>query len=84
MFARFNYTHDAEGQITNWTQQTGTESTNLFQLEYDAADQLLGAVVKAGGPAGSILKQYVYGYDKAGTGPASRLIFQWPPRRTTL
>ena len=38
----------------------------VYEFEYDAADQLLGAALKSTGPGAALLKQYVYGYDKAG------------------
>jgi YD repeat-containing protein len=64
--SKFDYTYDAEGQIETWTRQTGTTDTNVWVMQYDPVDQLLGVTVRSNTVAGAILKQYFYGYDQAG------------------
>ncbi len=52
-------TYDADGQKSTWTQQADANTPSVLVTEYDPVDQLLGVT-------GAILKQFVYGYDKAG------------------
>jgi RHS repeat-associated protein len=62
--SEFRYGHDvAKGRITTWSQQAGTEAPNLFNLDYDEADQLLSATVTN---AGNLISTFAYAYDFAG------------------
>jgi len=58
---KFNYTHDAVGNVLTWAQQTDTNPAQTYSFEYDRADQLLAATLAAATP-----KRYRYGYDPAG------------------
>lgn len=62
----FEYTYDAEGQITTWTQHTNAAPANVYELGYDNANQLLSAVLRSNNVSGIVLKKYIYTYDKAG------------------
>jgi len=64
--SKFDYAYDAVGQITNWTQQTDTTSTNVEVMQYDPVNQLLAVTVHGNTVAGAILQQYAYGYDASG------------------
>jgi YD repeat-containing protein len=65
VLSKFNYTYNAVGNITQWKQQVGASAADRYDLGYDAADQLTAAVLKTDS-TNAILKQYYYGYDKAG------------------
>ena len=54
------------GNITNWTQQADTTTTNVQVMQYDPVNQLLSDTVHSNTVAGAILKQYAYGYDAGG------------------
>lgn len=60
IISKFNYTYNAEGQITNWTKQADAQPPTAYTFDYDAVDQLLGATSE--NPAAS---QFSYGYDRA-------------------
>ena len=62
----FGYTYDPLSQITTWTQQTDTNSPNVYSYGYDAGNQLLSAVLSSTGPGATVLKQFAYDYDLAG------------------
>jgi RHS repeat-associated protein len=62
----FQYTYDADGQIATWTQQADAGTPTVWVTEYDPVDQLLGVTVHSNSVTGAILKQFIYGYDKAG------------------
>jgi RHS repeat-associated protein len=62
----FSYTYDADGQIATWTQQADASTPTVWVTEYDPVDQLLGVTVRSNSVTGTILKQFIYGYDKAG------------------
>jgi RHS repeat-associated protein len=55
--------YNAVGDITSWTQQSGT-NTSAFQYGYDGADQLLSASLPNAGQ--SPVDAYGYRYDPAG------------------
>jgi RHS repeat-associated protein len=63
--SKFNYDYNKVGQITKWTQQTGTADPLAYDFKYDQADQLIEATLK-NTVTFAIVQQYVYGYDKAG------------------
>jgi len=63
VISKFNYEYDFQGQITKWTQQADAQTPKVFDLDYDAVDQLKAATVKTNSV---IVKRYGYGYDKAG------------------
>jgi len=62
----FSYTYDADGQIATWTQQADTSTPTVWVTEYDPVDQLLGVTVRSNSVTGTILRQFIYGHDKAG------------------
>ena len=62
--SRFDYVYDAEGQITQWTEQADAQTPSVWTMQNDAADQLLGVSVQS--PAGAILKRFAYNYDLMG------------------
>jgi len=64
--SKFDYVYDPVGQITNWTQQVDTTSTNVQVMTYDPVNQLLSDTVHSNIIAGAILTQYAYGYDAGG------------------
>ena len=61
----FSYTYDADGQIATWTQQADTATPQVWAIEYDPVDELLGVTVHSNTVAGAILKKFLYNYDKA-------------------
>ncbi|MFA5204961.1 MAG: RHS repeat-associated core domain-containing protein [Lentisphaeria bacterium] len=63
--SQFSYEYDVTGQITKWTRQVDTETPTAYQFGYDAANQLISAVLKNTSTS-AILKQYGYTYDPAG------------------
>jgi len=63
--SKFDYEYNAVGQITKWTQQSGSNIPKYYELGYDLADQLVSAIQKADKPA-AIINQYLYKYDVAG------------------
>ncbi len=63
--SKFDYTYDADGQISTWTQQADANTPNVLVTEYDPVDQLLSVTVRSNSIAGAILKQFVHAYDKA-------------------
>ena len=64
--SKFDYTYDAVGNILTWQQQTGSSADQVYQLGYDAADQLTSGILQSTDPTPVILKRYYYGYDPAG------------------
>jgi YD repeat-containing protein len=64
--SKFNYAHDAEGSITQWTQQYGTAAANAYDLGYDAAEQLVSGIYRTTDPTPVVLKRYGYAYDLVG------------------
>ena len=65
LISQFDYTYDAEGQITTWTKNdSGLSAPLRFDLGYDNADQLLTAPLK-NASTNALIKQYTYGYDLA-------------------
>jgi RHS repeat-associated protein len=63
---KFNYSYDAVGNIRTWTQQVDSNPAQVYDFEYDPADQLVAATLRAAGPPPTILKRYRYAYDPAG------------------
>ena len=62
--SQFSYSHDiARQQITDWSQQAGSQSPSLFSFAYDAANQLLSAAVTN---SGVLVNAFGYSYDPAG------------------
>jgi RHS repeat-associated protein len=61
--SKFDYQYDANGMITQWSQQAGTAAPAVWNYEYDAAYQLTGAVKSV---AGDITKRFYYSYDVMG------------------
>jgi RHS repeat-associated protein len=64
--SKYDYTYDAQSNIQTWTQQLGASAAKVFELAYDAADQLKTATLKTTDPTPAVLKRYGYDYDPAG------------------
>ncbi len=64
--SKFDYTYDPVGNMTNWTQQTDTNTPNVELVQYDPVNELLSATVHSNTVAGAVLKQFIYGYDLSG------------------
>lgn len=64
--SKHNYTYDAEGRIKTWTQQADAATASIHEIEYDAADQLAGVVVKSAATGNPVQKHFAYAYDKSG------------------
>jgi YD repeat-containing protein len=62
----FSYAYDADGDITNWTQQADASTPTAYSYAYDAGNQILSAVLNSTGAGAAVLKQFAYGYDLAG------------------
>jgi hypothetical protein len=62
LISQFDYTYDAEGEITTWTKNyAGLAAPQCFDLGYDNADQLATAPLK-NASTNALIKQYTYGY----------------------
>jgi RHS repeat-associated protein len=58
---QFTYGRDIDaGRLTNWVQQSGSQTSNIYSFGYDAADKLLSATVAS---AGVQVNAYAYTYD---------------------
>jgi len=64
--SKFDYLYDADGQITNWTQQADAGTPVAQLMQYDPVNQLLNVTTRSNSVAGAILKQFAYGYDVSG------------------
>jgi hypothetical protein len=65
LISQFDYTYDAEGEITTWTKNyAGLAAPQRFNLGYDNADQLTTAPLQ-NASTNALIKQYTYGYDTA-------------------
>jgi RHS repeat-associated protein len=53
----------ATGQISTWSQQTGTQTPAVYSLGYDDVDQLTSARVSRNG---NVVRNFLYSYDPAG------------------
>ncbi|MEM1222213.1 MAG: RHS repeat-associated core domain-containing protein [Verrucomicrobiota bacterium] len=64
VISKFDYTYDAIGRITEWTQQMGTNAAaaEVWTYGYDDADQLTSAEIAVNG---STTKEYAWAYDPA-------------------
>jgi RHS repeat-associated protein len=58
----FGYAYNAAGLITSWSKQVGTGSVLTSVFLYDAADQLISAIL----PTDSAVASRAYAYDPAG------------------
>ena len=63
--SKFDYTYDADGNITTWTQQSDTQTPTMYTNTYDGANQLIEASV-ANTSTQALLNRYDYAYDEAG------------------
>ena len=62
--SQFVYTRDlSRDQITAWSQQAGSQPPSVFSFGYDAANQLVSALVTN---SGTLANPYGYSYDSAG------------------
>jgi len=62
--SQFVYTRDlSRDQITAWSQQSGSQPPSVFSFGYDAADQLISALVTN---SGTLANSFGYSYDLAG------------------
>ena len=65
LISQFDYTYDAEGEITTWTKNNPSQtSAQRVDLGYDNADQVLTAPLK-NASTNALIKQYTYSYDVA-------------------
>ncbi len=64
--SKFDYTYDPVGNIATWQQQTDTAAPTVYDLAYDAADQLTAGTKRTTDATPTILKRFRYGYDPAG------------------
>ncbi len=64
ILSKFNYQYDRDGQITRWERMQGAAHT-IMELDYDAVDQLTGALVTDVN-ASQVIEEYAYQYDPAG------------------
>jgi len=62
----FDYVYDADGDITNWTQQADASTPTAYSYAYDPGNQILSSVLNSTGPGAAVLKTFAYGYDLAG------------------
>jgi RHS repeat-associated protein len=60
----FNYTYDASGEILTWNKQWDAGSNLPSKFSYDAANQLLAAIVP--NPATQTAQGFFYAYDPSG------------------
>lgn len=63
VLSKFDYTYDPDGQIRSWTQQLGSNAPEVWQYDYDAANQLLFA---SSSVESKVAKTFAYAYDFAG------------------
>lgn len=63
--SKFDYIYNPLGQITTWTQQSGTSAAKAYTLSYDPVGELLSGTLKTVS-TGAVLKSYNYTYDKGG------------------
>lgn len=61
----FDYAYDAAGRITQWTQQVDAATPARWDLGYDHADQLTGAV-RSNGTTSTVLQRQYYAYSPGG------------------
>jgi RHS repeat-associated protein len=67
--SKFDYAYDAEGEIQSWTQQTNSSPASVYNFQYDAASQLIDAVMN-----GAVAtNMYSYAYDAAGNRLSERI-----------
>jgi RHS repeat-associated protein len=64
--SKFNYTYDAEGSVTVWTQQSDSNAPRAYDLSHDSVDQLTRAVLRTTDPTPLVLQRYGYAYDNSG------------------
>ena len=64
--SKFDYKYDPVGNITNWTEQADTNTPTVVVMQYDPINQLLNSTTFSNTVAGTVLKQYAYGYDLSG------------------
>src|SRR5262249_46503557 len=65
VLSQFDYTYYPVGNIQTWRQQLGGNPAKVYELGYDAADELTSAAQRDAGTQ-QILKNYGYAYDPAG------------------
>jgi RHS repeat-associated protein len=68
--SKFDYSHDAVGNVKTWSQQIGTNPAKVLTFGYDAAGQLTSA---SASPAGVAPNRFAYAYDAAGNRTAEQL-----------
>lgn len=61
--AKFNHTHDDQDNLKTWQQQDESNAARIYDLSYDAADQLTSAVYRTTDATPTILKRYGFTYD---------------------
>lgn len=66
VLSQFGYTYNPAGEITQWTQQRGTNTAVQNNFAYDLAGQLITNQTVSGNPAPKYINQYFYyAYDPA-------------------
>lgn len=60
IISKFDYTYNKSGDILTWSQQFDSNAASVYNMEYDAADQLRVAAL-TNAPNGT--QTYSYGYD---------------------
>jgi RHS repeat-associated protein len=82
VLSKFNYTYDAGGKVQTRTQQLVPDPAKIYEVGYDAADQLATATLKSTDPTPVTLKRYGYAYDPAGNRIAEQVddtVTSWTP-----
>ena len=72
IISKFDYGYDSQGQITSWTQQSGTNNPQNYGLQYDNAGRLINATV-TDTTTSALLHQYAYSYDAVGNRTAEQI-----------
>ena len=63
--SKFDYTLDAAGNVTTWTQQADNATPTVYSYTYDRSDELVRAVLTSPDLA-TTFKRFGYTYDAAG------------------
>jgi RHS repeat-associated protein len=66
LLSRHAYTYSGSGNIKTWVQETDTGGAKEYEFGYDGAERLTAATLRTTAVLPTVLKRYVYAYDKAG------------------
>lgn len=72
VISHFDYSYNADGDLTLWTQQADSNVPSDYHMERDAADQLTASIVKDSSNQ-SLLKTYAFGYDASANRQSAQL-----------